>query len=145
MTATAVVHRRGAPGGLLVALLFAVVAGVLGMHGFGSHGVAAADHMPTAHTGGVASYDQMAVAPGVHEMTSTTAQQVDRGADGDGMSLGELCVAVLSTLGFLLLVLQALHRRPAMTLPPPQAGPRPIVCGRDRDPPSLARLSVLRR
>jgi hypothetical protein len=145
MTTTCSVHRRGAPGGLLVALLFIVVAGVLGMHGLGSHGLSAA-HLRVVHNSSIAVGDHQMVRPAVLGVAASAAvQSAGRGIDHNGMSLGELCVAVLSALGLLLLLISAL--RPRQDVLPPRSRPWRVrrVSGRDRDPPSLAQLSVLRR
>jgi uncharacterized protein DUF6153 len=128
-------------------MLFLLLTGVLGMHGWGAHGVASAGHMPSAHGGGPAGVEHPAVAmaAAVGETASPAMRPLDGGADHGGMSLAGLCVAVLSALGSVLLLLRALRRRAAEQLPsaPPWHARR--VPGRDRDPPSLARLSVLRR
>jgi hypothetical protein len=144
MTDRPIERQRGVSCGLFVALVFVVVSGVLGMHGVGSHGVSGADHMPGMHTTNVAVSDhEMVVA--LDEAISATVPLVVRRVDGAAMSLGELCVAVLSALGLVLLLLQALRRHFAIAPPPSRLLHVRKLSGRDRDPPSLARLSVLRR
>jgi len=147
MPTTTSAYSRGAPGGVLVALLFLLLTGVLGMHGWGSHGVASAGHMPPAHSGGLVGVEHQAVAMAgvVGESASPAASLLDGGVGRAGMALAGLCVAVLSTLGLVLLLLRALRRRAAIPPPPSPPWHARRVNRRDRDPPSLARLSVLRR
>jgi len=146
MPTTTSAYSRGAPGGVLVALLFLLLTGVLGMHGWGSHGVTGGGHMPSADDSSPAGMEHPAVAMAVvvGESASSSMRLLSGGASHSGMSLAALCVAVLSTLGLVLLV-GALRRRAAIPL---LSSPLPHTRGvnaRDRDPPSLARLSVLRR
>jgi len=147
MPTTTSTPAPGAQGGLLVALLFLLLTGVLGMHGWGPHGVATAGHMPSAHSGGPASVEHQAAAMAavVGETASPAVQPLDGSPDPGGLSPAGLCVAVLSTLGLVLLLLRAVHRRAAPPLPPSPPWHARKVNRRDRDPPSLARLSVLRR
>jgi uncharacterized protein DUF6153 len=138
---------RGATSGLLVPVLFVVLAGVLGMHGWGSHGVAGTGHTPSAHHSGVAAdlqHSAVTVAGVVGE--GTFADTPPAGSPHSaGMHLTDLCVAVLSGLGLVLLLLRSPRRLAPVFMPAlrPSHSRRPPV--RDRDPPSLARLSVLRR
>jgi hypothetical protein len=139
--------QRGTQGGLLVALLFLLLAGVLGMHGWGSHGVTSGGHVPSAHHTGLAELQHAAVTVGgvVGEGMSADPPTLAGRPDFGGMPLVGLCVAVLSPVGFVLLLLAALRWRAPLPLPPARPWHSRRARGRDRDPPSLARLSVLRR
>jgi hypothetical protein len=147
MPTTISAHARGAPSGLLVVLLFLLLTGVLGMHGWGSHGVAGAGHTPVAHDSGLAGlqHPAVAIARVVGEAASSAPPLLNGSTDRQGMVLAGLCVAVLSTVGLVLLLLRAVRRRAAVPLPSPRLSHARRVNQRDRDPPSLARLSVLRR
>ncbi|MQA87446.1 MAG: hypothetical protein GEV03_23185 [Streptosporangiales bacterium] len=130
MTVTTGAYRRGAPPGLLAALLFLLVAGLLGMHGFGSH-VVGSHH-------GTAMSEAVTDGP-------AAAQLVDGGTEPAKSAVAGLCLAVLSALALLVALTGTL--RGDETAPSPQVRrlPPPRPRGRDPDPPSLAQLSVLRR
>ena len=140
---------RGDPHRLLVAVLFVVLAGVLGMHGWGSHGVAGAGHTTSGHHSGVTAEPEhrgVTIALTVGDGRATAAPAPTGSRHSSGMGLTDLCVAVLSGLGFVVLLLLR-SRRPlaAALMPTLRPWHSPTLRGRDRDPPSLARLSVLRR
>jgi hypothetical protein len=139
--------QRGTQGGLFVALLFLLLAGVLGMHGWGSHGVTSGGHTPSAHYMGAAELQNAAVTIGgvVAESISADTPALAGGPGFGGMPLVGLCVAVLSPVGFVLLLLATLRWRAPVLLSRARPWHPRRAPGRDRDPPSLARLSVLRR
>lgn len=140
------------------ALVVAALAlfGLLSMHGWGTHAAmhAEASHSPahgalphdedhasvltTSHPGQVAS-----------EAAAMDADAVgcDNGCDepgpGGGMGLVGLCLAVLGglVLGLALLVLRRRIRLLRAMLPTFQ---HPVLLSRERDPPSLLRLCVIR-
>jgi hypothetical protein len=139
--------QRGTQSELLVALLFLLLAGVLGMHGWGSHGITSGGHMPSAHHRGPAELRHAAVTIGgvVAEHISADTPALTSSPDPGGMPLVDLCIAVLSPVGFVLLLLATLRWRTPQPLPPALRWNPRRALGRDRDPPSLAGLSVLRR
>src|SRR5688572_18705458 len=93
--------REARPDRLLAGMLFVVLAGVLGMHGLGSHGVGGLTHMaPTTHVAmGPGPGDVGVTVPSAatHAAGPLLAAAV-KGGDRHGMALGlgQLCVAVLS-------------------------------------------------
>jgi hypothetical protein len=144
--ATTTAHPRGAPSGLLVAVLFVLLTGVLSMHGWGTHGIASAGDTPSAHHSGLAEPQHAAViASVVGESASADTPALTGVPNSAGMHLAGLCLAVISNLGLVLMLLRALGRRAPLRLSPPRPWHVRRDPGRDRDPPSLARLSVLRR
>lgn len=142
--------RNGA--GLL--LLLVVLGGVFGMHALDAHGVAGNHTVGMTHH---ASTSTSAIRDGSPMMSS--ADQVHASAErpmfsassslrapaGDFSSVMSLCLGVLVASVLLLLVRRA-HGLPLLGLAPrwlTVAQPW-TVRGRDRDPPSLALLSVRR-
>jgi hypothetical protein len=138
--------RKARAGGLLAGMLFVVLAGVLGMHGLGSHGVGGLTHMATAtHVAMDRGLDDVDLT-GPNAASPPVAAALEGGdRHGMGMGLGELCVAVLSALG--LVVLLAGRRcgrgqvRPFLVA----LSRAPLPRARDPDAPSVTQLSVLRR
>lgn len=118
--------------------------GLLSMHGWGSHAGGHTTAMPTAD-GAVA----MESAPITgHDHRTMTAEGSAVGTqekpDGDpGTSLLSMCLAVLAgfLLGIALLLAVRGIRIPRWLLP---TWPHPVFAGRDRDPPDLLQLSVIR-
>jgi hypothetical protein len=148
--------RTGAPGArLAVAAAAVALFGLLSMHGWGSHAVAhpmaAASQGTTVmtageHDGGLTG---RAALIGEEAATATTpgvlahGGQADAPVDGKGGPLTGLCVAVLTAL--LVGIALAISRRSTRTW----RGPLPwwphfVLVGRDRDPPDLLQLCVIR-
>jgi hypothetical protein len=138
--------RKARAGGLLAGMLFIVLAGVVGMHGLGPHGVGGLTHMATT--------THAAMDPGHRDVGLTgpnaagpSLAAVLEGGDrhGPGMGLGELCVAVLSALG-LAVLLAGRHCGRGRVRPLLAGASRaPLPRARDPDAPSVMQLSVLRR
>lgn len=143
-------QTRGAR--LVLAAVAVALFGLLSMHGWGSHA--------STHIVGAVSHGVSIVAPAGHgdvhglsplsgegatdqSRTHTTAQTPGAPFDGvDGDLLG-LCLAILS--GLILAVALLMARRGIQilcTLLP--AWPNPVFYGRDRDPPDLLQLCVIR-
>ena len=155
--------QRTPPRALGARLALAAVAlalfGLLSMHGWGSHagrhpmettpqsmGTApqgATPLGPSAHHGHAAPYD--AQGPVGDETAGSSAPGGgSRGPGGDeGAGLLGLCLAVLAglVLGTALLLAGRGIRPPRSLL---QAWPHPVLVGRDRDPPDLRDLCVIR-
>ncbi|QNN53442.1 DUF6153 family protein [Nocardioides mesophilus] len=146
-------QRRRPPNGVGLLLLFVVLGGVFGMHALGTHGVAG------SHSGGmthVASTSASTMGEGspmmrhadlVRPSTDRTAFSASPSAGqpaGDSSTVMLMCVAVL--VASVLLLVRRARRVGLVGLLPrgPTAGPRSSTRGRDRDPPSLALLSVRR-
>lgn len=139
--------RHNRPGRLAVRLLVftAALAGLFAMHGLNDHGASSHDVsaptssavMAMSHTSPVAHE-----AEDVMEGASIVAETP--GEDLPGMAMAGLCLAVLAgaIIGILLLRprRRVIFRRPiAQPFVPAEPSGR-----RDRDPPSLFELSVLR-
>ncbi|EAP97160.1 hypothetical protein JNB_16784 [Janibacter sp. HTCC2649] len=138
--------------------LFALLAGIVGMHGLNSHGAMAAEEHPPAHSvvaghGGAARGtidDAMVVV--VDEMASPVASLVvvavaagPSGTDGGMGGMSSMCVAILVLA--LAILLRLLGAAPglltlARTVQAPVGSSAPHA--RDPDPPSLIHLSIQR-
>ncbi len=92
-------RRRTAPGGLLVASLFIVAAGVLAMHGLASHRAGSTDHAGPIHSS-VGAEAPMSV-PALAVATEA-AQHLGMPFSSDAGSSGGLCLAILPVLTLLL-------------------------------------------
>lgn len=124
----------------LAAVVFLVFAGLIAMHGLGSHGMGGpgAEHGST-DTGVASAMSEMALLGIPEAFVALEASQ-------DAAPMGELCIAVLSFIGVVLLLVRV-RRGTARTAHRQRhtlAG-RPVV-DRTSGPgrPSLAQLSVLR-
>jgi len=143
-----------APGARLALAAVAVALfGLMSMHGWGSHtGAHLATPLPgpsdmtavshdRAHGANPATGDAALAMEGSSEPASGAPTQAPDGQDGGGLL--ELCLAILA--GFLLGVALLLGRRSLRlargTL---QKWSLPVLIGRDRDPPDLRRLCVIR-
>jgi hypothetical protein len=159
------IARSGPSTGSWVALVV-VLAGLFGMHGLAGHGSHAAEMgmgdsvvtMPTtsvsgmAATGGVNGHGAgAALTTHVGSHTHAPAAGSTFGVPGavsgamSGGAMSVLCLAVL-TAGALLLLLLLGTRRPrvAMARTPAPTPSTFLRVGRERDPPSLAALSIRR-
>ena len=135
---------------LALAAVAVALFGLLSMHGWGSHATHSPDAMATGPQGA-----NVMVAAG-HDGTVGHAPMTDEGPaglsavhqpqapDGDerGGMIG-LCLAVLAGLlfGIALLLARGAIRIPRSLLP---SRAHPVFLGRDRDPPGLLRLCVIR-
>ena len=129
--------------------------GLLSMHGWGSHtpghDMAATSATSTVSMdGGHTSHSQMAVAgdhtarAGGDQARGSASTGGDETPGGDhGASLLGLCLAVLTALlvGIGLLLARRSARVPRPLLP---TWPHSVYIGRDRDPPDLLQLCVIR-
>lgn len=129
-------------------VLVGVLAGLLAMHGLGNHGTPAHEAgnsgmSPTAATTGVsASHDRDASA---HSSSGHAASSDPEGHSGMSMAMVGLCMAVLA--GVLAAALALLRPTHALLFLRPRAlllAPMPVAATRDRDPPCLFELSILR-
>ena len=152
--------------GAWMGVLFLVFAGVVGMHGLGSHGVThgsahgtseqAASHLPSPSAGGHTSHsDPASTDPATAALLTvdplSDADLVRGGSAvssaGDALTTGglvELCLAVLLIgLTATLMALTARVRSRGLPVRPPIRLVS-LAATRDRDPPSLTRLCVRR-
>jgi hypothetical protein len=130
-----------------IAVTAVVVLGVLAMHGLGTHGLTGS-HTPV-HTPALVT--ARATATGGHQAMANASSLGDDVGDalapsqpGDADGMTGLCMAILGLGLALLLLLRA--RGAAVRWPLPTAR-WPVVripAGRDRDPPTLALLSIRR-
>lgn len=130
---------------LVLAAVAVALFGLLSMHGWGSH------------AGGAGAHDMSVMAAGAHEgpqaLQSTVGHvesdrpgaHVSSGvpADGEGGGLLGLCLAILSGLILAVALFLARRRIRLLTSLLP-TWPRPVFYGRDRDPPDLLQLCVIR-
>ncbi len=144
----------GAPG-TRYAVLVATLAlfGLLSMHGWGTHAGmhAEASHAPAhvvvvhsdAHASppGVAHHGGGAAGSGAREAACDTCG--DDGSDG-GMGLIGLCLAVLGGVLASALALMLLRGWPLLLRTMLPTFRQPVLLSRDRDPPDLLRLCVIR-
>ena len=136
-------QRRGAR--LVLAAVAVALFGLLSMHGWGTHAGGAGAHDMGVMTAG--GHEDAPVLPTVvgHVESGTAGAHISSGVpvDGEGGGLLGLCLAILG--GLILAVALFLARRgirlPRSLLP---AWPSPVLYGRDRDPPDLLRLCVIR-
>ena len=140
-------QRRGAR--LVLAAVAVALFGLLSMHGWGSHA--------GAHPVNAGPHDMSVMAAEGHEGAQalpSTAGHVESDSpgahlssgapvDGEGGGLLSLCLAILSGLILAAALFLALRgiRIPRSLAP---AWPGPVFYGRDRDPPDLLRLCVIR-
>ena len=155
--------RTPARPGLWLGSLFLVLAGLFGMHGLASDGpcdmpatvgtAAAEMALPHAGHGSMPGVPSSGVAPGMTTAMSATsaAARVLEGvvhgtaAGGDyGHGMVGLCVAVLAAALIVLLTLWAARLVRGHTVHGDRRRVRLRGPGRDRDPPSLTWLSILR-
>lgn len=141
------------------ALVVAALAlfGLLSMHGWGTHAGMHAEisHSPSHvalphgddHASVLASSHPSQVA-GEAAASDADAVSCDNGCDGSGsgggMGLAGLCLAVLGGLLLLGLALLLLRRWFLMSRTMLPTFRHPILLSRDRDPPDLLRLCVIR-
>lgn len=136
---------------LVLAAVAVALFGLLSMHGWGSHaGAHPAGAAPQGANELIAAShgDPHALAATAHESVATasdgptTGQTQDPGGGKDGSILG-LCLAILTGLivGFALLMARRDIRVLRNLLP---TWPNPVLYGRDRDPPDLLQLCVIR-
>lgn len=130
--------------------------GLLSMHGWGSHtpghtmAMAPSANATMMGSGHAADHSEMsrttdpASEPNEGKPVSAASASGHEDPGGDqGAGLLSLCLAVLGTLLLgiaLLLARRGLHV-PGWLLP---TGPHPVIIGRDRDPPDLLQLCVIR-
>lgn len=162
MTTTPSRPRIPARPGLWVGSLF-VLAGLFGMHGLASDGpcgmpaivgtAAAEMALPHAGHGSMPGVPSSGVAPGTTTAMSATSAAAGALEDvvhgtaaggGHGHGMVGLCVAVLAAALIVLLALLAPRHGRGHTLHGHRRGVRLRGLGRDRDPPSLTWLSILR-
>jgi uncharacterized protein DUF6153 len=164
MTTPASRPRIPARPGLWVGSLFLVLAGLFGMHGLASDGpcdmpamvgTAAAEMvLPHAGHGSMQGVPSSGAAPGMTTALSAATSVAARvlegvvpgtaagGGHGHGMVV--LCVAVLAAALIVLLALLAARHARGYTVHGDRRRVRLRGPGRDRDPPSLTWLSILR-
>lgn len=128
---------------MLLATLFAVLLGVIAMHGLAGHGVA---HSSGVHSTLPGVADAPAGSQG-HEHGTSHEGGPDAPAPPDDQHAvsGEACLAILCLL-IALLLLAVRQGRLARTMAVLGRWPRPhvVLRGRPADPPCLHRLSILR-
>ena len=130
---------------LVLAAVAVALFGLLSMHGWGTHAGGAGAHDMSVMTAGGHQDSQLLAATAGHVESGSTGAHVssDVPVDGEGGGLLGLCLAVLS--GLILALALFLARRgirlPRSLIP---ARPSPVLYGRDRDPPDLLRLCVIR-
>jgi len=114
--------------------------GIFAMHGWGTHG-----------TGHESAHDAMAMAPlpavagtTPHVHSDVVTPDSGKPPSGSGHGMASLCLAVLA--GLIAAVVLIVQRRASVWLPWSMqvAEWQSATHGRDRDPPSLARLRVIR-
>lgn len=146
--------QRRPPNGAGLLLLFVVLGAVFGMHALDSHGVAGnhtvdvTHHVSTAASAIRDGSPMMSSADHVHPSPDVPMSSVPstlRAPAGDASSVMSLCLGVLVASVLLLLVRRA-HGLPVIGLAPrwDTLAQRSTAHARDRDPPSLALLSVRR-
>lgn len=134
--------RPTARGGLFRSVLFLVAIGVLGMHGIDTHGASPSHVSAVAH--GISPVGaQTLTGPALHVEAGQVAVGTPRDADGAGSLVG-LCMAVLNAALVLLVLLWTRRRVPSLRVWLDRRQTLRLPYGRDRDPPSLAHLSVMR-
>jgi hypothetical protein len=115
------------------AVAVALIAGLLGMHGFTSgHG-----SMPPSMTDGMSTH-----AVAAQPMTGEAMAMATSLTDGSAHTMGALCLAILAGLGWLLLTL--LIDRRACQAAPSSGHLRGYARAAEPAPPSLSELCVLR-
>jgi hypothetical protein len=126
---------------LLAAAWVLALSGLLAMHALGTHGSAHGPGAPMTHEAAASAISSGDMTLGstsdpARPTLSTPMTQVGGGLPG-------LCLAVLGGLA-LALILWLLGRRPRRSWT--RARPSPLLrpVGRERDPPCLLRLSVMR-
>ncbi|MEP6814453.1 MAG: DUF6153 family protein [Marmoricola sp.] len=150
MTSATYQPHRSAAGGLWVAALFAVLAGLFGMHGLGGHGTGdlagSSVTAPVTHAANPGGHATIAASPPL-----VTSVGLSTGLSGAGSPMGSMpggmagmCLVVLSVV--ILALLWFLRTSPSMGVLWVTSRLRvtPVGVGRTLDPPSLAQLSILR-
>ena len=145
--------QRRPPNGAGLLLLFVVLGGVFGMHALDAHGAAGNHTVDMTHHAStaasairdgspmVSSADQVSSSPDVPVFSAPSSL---RAPAGDSSSVMSLCLGVL--VASVLLLVRRARRLPLNGLAPrwDTVAQRSTTRGRDRDPPSLALLSVRR-
>jgi hypothetical protein len=149
MTPQRAPHRRGHCGrlGTRLLVLAGALAGLFAMHGLAAHGASSHDTMPPL----AVSATVVSMSDTDHASDATQAAMDGMGTTGGepaepspGMAMAGLCLAVLAGAIMGLLLLRR-HRIAAFIQPPSLAFVAALAPGRrDRDPPCLFELSVLR-
>jgi hypothetical protein len=127
-----------------LAVTAVVVLGVLAMHGLGTHGLTGSHtpvHAPAEATT-TGSQHAMAAASSVGVRVGDVLAAPSQQGAADGMT--ELCMAILGLGLALLLLLRARRAAVRRSLPAARWPVVRIPAGRDRDPPTLALLSIRR-
>lgn len=140
-------QRRHRTGVLLLATLFAVLMGVIAMHGLAGHGVVHSSGVHSTLPGvAEAPADGPAGSQGhVHGTSHEGSPDAPASPDGHHGVSGEACLAILCLL-IALLLLAVRRGRLARTMVVLGRRPRSrvVLRGRPADPPCLHRLSILR-
>jgi len=166
MTTSTSSHRTAALGGLWAVAMFVVLAGLFGMHGLASHGTGDMAAMTGVTTGaevhpGTASVPDAASWNTAHTPPAVSATPARSGAtrdgrafedvahvattdDGSSQGMVELCLAFLAAGLIALLALLARQHTRGLTVRVDRLRLNLGGLGRDRDPPSLTQLSILR-
>jgi hypothetical protein len=131
-----------------LAVTASVVLGVLAMHGLGTHGLSGphdAAQTPTQATAITSHHATAAVSPLADGMADRVGDALAApSGQGAADGLTQLCTAILG-LGLALLLLLRARRAVVPWFRPTARWPAVrIPAGRDRDPPTLALLSIQR-
>lgn len=125
-------------------MIAVVVLGVLAMHGLGTHGLTGS-HTPVhtpAHATATGGHHAMAAASLLGDGVGDVLAAPSHPGAADGMT--EMCMAILGLGLALLLLLRARRAAVRWALPAARWPLVRIPAGRDRDPPTLALLSIRR-
>jgi len=169
MTTSTSSHRTAALGGLWAVAMFVVLAGLFGMHGLASHGTgdmaamagvtSGAEVHPGTARAPVPGAASLGVAHTPPARSATTPVRSGATRDGrafedvahfatsdGGSSSGmvEMCLAFLAAGLIALLALLARQHTRGLTVRVDRLRLNLGGLGRDRDPPSLTQLSILR-
>ncbi|OIJ26048.1 hypothetical protein UG56_014730 [Nocardioides luteus] len=127
----------------MLAAVAVALFGLLSMHGWGTHAGGAGAHDMSVMTAG--GHEAAQVLPAGHGEADSPGAHISSGVpvDGEGGGLLGLCLAILG--GLMLAVALFLARRGIRLLRSLlPAWPGPVFYGRDRDPPDLLQLCVIR-
>jgi hypothetical protein len=133
---------------LAAAVWVLLIGGLFAMHGLGTHGAGAHGGVALNMTGTSGHAAHHSVLPGTADRTADAEPVTGASEPNDeghgSMGLLMLCLVILAATlaGFAQVLLRHLRRSPLCTLP--WGFPAIWVIGRDRDPPDLRRLSVMR-
>lgn len=130
---------------LVLAAVAVALFGLLSMHGWGTHAGGAGAHDMSVMTAGGPEGAQVVPSTAGHVESGSRGAHISSEVpvDGEGGGLLGLCLAILT--GLILAVALFLARggiRIPRSLAP--AWPSPVFYGRDRDPPDLLELCVIR-